>query len=222
MDSFEKISKMDLAKLESPEGVHSEGDIEQEAFDPESGDGQLVEETKNEQAGEEKEPEKKEMMEPQGKHYLINTEIGQDEIVAFLMGHTYRQPLVLIASVLAIIWLVVVVAKQQGNYLMPIVGVLFMFVWFPFFTYTKGKKVKKDNPLYQKEFHYMLDEWGIHLELGDDAIDVEWKRVTKTVFFKKVDVVYTGRNNAFLIPTAALEGRKEEIEEFIKENQKKK
>ena len=63
----------------------------------------------------------------------------------------------------------------------------------------------------------MLDEWGLHLEIEDDAIDVEWKKVTKMIFYKSVAVIYTGKNNAFLIPSTAMGARREEIMSFIEE-----
>ena len=54
-------------------------------------------------------------------------------------------------------------------------------------------------------------------ELSENAIDVEWKKVTKIIFYKSVAVIYTGKNNAFLIPTEAMGAQRADILNFIEE-----
>ena len=62
----------------------------------------------------------------------------------------------------------------------------------------------------------MIDEWGVHLELGTEAVDIEWKRIQKCVFLKSVTVLYTNKINAHLIPTSGMGARTEQINQFIK------
>lgn len=225
MKSFEEISRMNLADLDRPdtiseetESLHKGADV----VDGETGDTKNTEEAADSlnesvseggQAGEEL--AKKKMMEPQGQHFFVNAMISQQELNAFLFGHTYRQPLMILVTVLAIAWPLAVLIKKQGNIAMPLICSLFILIWIPFTTYLRAKNAKKLNPIYNEEFHYMFDEWGLHLELGDDAIDVEWKKVTKLIFYKSVAVIYTGKNNAFLIPSAAMGTQREEIMRFI-------
>ncbi|MCI6857701.1 MAG: hypothetical protein MR867_00200 [Eubacterium sp.] len=209
MDSFEKISKMNLADLDSPKPQE-----EQTAEEEIRGEEIEVEETKEEPAG------PKKMREPEGKHYFIDAEVTREELTSFLFGHTYRQPLVLLASILSVVWFVGSIIKQQSMVL-PTICALMILVWLPFSTYLKGKNAKKLNPAYQSVFHYMIDEWGLHLELMEDAVDVEWRKVTKLLFMKKVAVLYTGKNNAFLIPSAAMGEKRQEIMGFIEEHCRK-
>lgn len=227
MKNFEKISKMNLADLDRPEGILEEESIQDE--------DQLVE--KNGQNPEDEErsetivteniqeqPEelaKKEMMEPQGRHFRVDANVTEKELKAFLFGHTYRQPLMIIVTILAIAWPLAVLIKKQGSVTMPLICSLFILIWIPFTTNLRAKNAKKLNPIYNEEFHYMFDEWGLHLELGDDAIDVEWKKVTKLIIYKTVAVIYTGKNNAFLIPSAAMGTQREEIMNFIIEMKKR-
>lgn len=235
MKSFEEISKMNLADLDRPDGVGEEG-VETEAAGDSNTSGEekaagneeetgtdsletsadiLAETSDNEEAKQAEELEKKVMMEPQGKYFFIDAEITQQELNTFLFGHTYRQPLMILITILAIAWPIAVIVKGQSNIAMPLICSLFILIWIPFTTYLRAKNAKKLNPLYEKPFHYMLDEWGLHLEIEDDAIDVEWKKVTKMIFYKSVAVIYTGKNNAFLIPSAAMGARREEIMSFI-------
>ena len=228
---------MNLAELDRPDGAGEE-ELETEttgaagdssvrseveatgnagADDSETSEYMMVESSDSEDAKPAEELEKKVMMEPQGKHFFIDAEITQQELNTFLFGHTYRQPLMILVTILAIAWPIAVIVKGQSNIAMPLICSLFILIWIPFTTYLRAKNAKKLNPLYEKPFHYMLDEWGLHLEIEDDAIDVEWKKVTKMIFYKSVAVIYTGKNNAFLIPSAAMGARKEEIMSFIEE-----
>ena len=237
MKSFEEISKMNLAELDRPDGAGEE-ELETEttgaagdssvrseveatgnagADDSETSEYMMAESSDSEDAKPAEELEKKVMMEPQGKHFFIDAEITQQELNTFLFGHTYRQPLMILVTILAIAWPIAVIVKGQSNIAMPLICSLFILIWIPFTTYLRAKNAKKLNPLYEKPFHYMLDEWGLHLEIEDGAIDVEWKKVTKMIFYKSVAVIYTGKNNAFLIPSAAMGARKEEIMSFIEE-----
>ena len=241
MKSFEEISKMNLAELDRPDGAGEE-ELETEttgaagdssvrseveatgnagADDSETSEYMMAESSDSEDAKPAEELEKKVMMEPQGKHFFIDAEITQQELNTFLFGHTYRQPLMILVTILAIAWPIAVIVKGQSNIAMPVICSLFILIWIPFTTYLRAKNAKKLNPLYEKPFHYMLDEWGLHLEIEDDAIDVEWKKVTKMIFYKSVAVIYTGKNNAFLIPSAAMGARKEEIMSFIEEMRKR-
>ena len=242
MKSFEEISKMNLADLDRPDGIGEEelGRETAGMVEDSSASAKKVETSGNEEDTadvdgletnadmpaevsddeEEKQPkelEKKVMMEPQGKYYRIDADITQSALNTFLFGHTYRQPLMILVTVLAIAWPIAVIVKKQGNIAMPLICSLFILIWIPFTTYLRAKNAKKLNPIYEQPFHYMFDEWGLHLELGDDAIDVEWKKVTKMIFYKSVAVIYTGKNNAFLIPTEAMGAQRGDILSFIEE-----
>ena len=241
MKSFEEISKMNLAELDRPDGAGEE-ELETEttgaagdssvrseveatgnagADDSETSEDMMAESSDSEDAKPAEELEKKVMMEPQGKHFFIDAEITQSALNTFLFGHTYRQPLMILVTVLAIAWPIAVIVKKQGNIAMPLICSLFILIWIPFTTYLRAKNARKLNPIYEQTFHYMLDEWGLHLELSENAIDVEWKKVTKIIFYKSVAVIYTGKNNAFLIPTEAMGAQRADILNFIEEMRKR-
>ena len=165
-------------------------------------------------AGEEKPPKK--MMEPTGKHYYVDAELEEQDLVSFMLSHSYRQPLMIMVTVVGIIWPFIAWYKGQ-NMFVPIIGAACILILMPGSTYLQGKRAKKIMPIYQEVFHYMFDEWGMHLEVKGEAIDVEWKNVIKVVSLKSVLVLYTGKNNAFLVPVRAMGVRKDEITGFIKE-----
>lgn len=160
--------------------------------------------------------EREHMAAPNGKHYYIDAEITPKEMRAFLFNHNYRSPLMIMATLVGIIWPVYTVLKAQGNLMMAIICMAVFVIFMPVNIWRRGGTSVTRNPLYKNTFHYMLDETGVHLELGGHAIDVEWNRVYKTMLLKSSAVLYTGKVNAYLIPIKAMGDRKDEIISFIK------
>ena len=122
MKNFEKISKMNLADLDRPEGILEEESIQDEdllvektAQNPEDEERSETIVTENIQEQPE-ELAKKEMMEPQGRHFRVDANVTEKELKAFLFGHTYRQPLMIIVTILAIAWPLAVLIQEAGKY----------------------------------------------------------------------------------------------------------
>ena len=162
------------------------------------------------------EGEVKKMMDPTGEHYYIDAKITEKEFLAFLFSHNFRQPLMIAAYLIAIIWPVMAFVRGDSNVIFAVAMAAVVILFIPFSTWTRGKKAINSNPLYQEIFHFMIDEWGVHLELGTEAVDIEWKRIQKCVFLKSVTVLYTNKINAHLIPTSGMGARTEQINQFIK------
>lgn len=236
MQSFEKISKMNLADIDrpgtqdDPDELDTNPDVDAEVDAAESGDTSPeivtvadVEGTAAAGTAETREgaAEKKQMRQPEGTHYYIDAKITEKEMLAFLFGHNYRQPLMLVAVAIAVIWPIIVVVRNDSNMWLAIALAVIILIALPLSTWNRGRKTVKNNPAYQQTFHYMVDEWGVHLELGDECIDVEWKKVYKCTFMKSVTTVYTGKVNAFLIPTAAMGEQAGEINAFMKKMKNK-
>jgi hypothetical protein len=173
-------------------------------------------------ADEDQEPEvevvdnRERMAAPTGKHYYIDAEITTKEMTAFLFAHNYRSPLMLLATLVGLVWPIYTVIMAKGSLLFACVCAgVFLFL-MPFSIWRRGTTSVKNNPIYENTFHYMLDETGVHLELAEHAVDVEWSKVTRTMFLKSSAVIYTGKINAYLIPTVAMGDKKDEIIAFIK------
>lgn len=236
MESFEKISKMNLADLDRPGGMENADQADAEELtggqESASSDGSQEETGAAERltvadvegtdragtaGAEEVDGEVQHMRQPEGKHYYIDARITEKELLAFLFGHNYRQPLMLIAIAIAVIWPVTIIVRGGENMYLAIALAAIVLLALPLSNWTRGKKAARTNPSYQQTFHYMLDEWGMHLELGDKCIDLEWNKICKCMFLKSATALYTGKSNAFLIPTAAMGSQTEEINTFIRE-----
>ena len=158
------------------------------------------------------------MPDPVGTCYYIDAKITSKEMTAFLFAHNYRSPLMLAATVIGLVWPVYSVIKADGNLMMAVICVLIFVVLMPFSIWRRGTTSIKTNPLYENIFHYMLDDKGLHLLLADHLVDVGWNQVTRTMFLKSSSVIYTGKVNAYLIPTEAMGDKKDEINRFIKDH----
>ena len=207
-----------------PDGIIPD---EKEEMEPAAGEGDSREKVtegldyhgdqnpaKDTQASEEEKPPKK-MMEPTGKYYYVDAELEEKDLVTFMLSHSYRQPLMILVTIIGIVWPFLAWYKGQGMFI-PVIGAACILILMPASTYLQGKRAKRIMPIYQEVFHYMFDEWGMHLEVSGEAIDVEWKNVIKVVSLKSLLVLYTGKNNAFLVPVKAMGVRADEITGFIK------
>ncbi len=205
MSDFEKISKMDLANIDRPDG----------AADPEAESSAQTEAESTAENGTEEKQVKHEMAKPVGEHYYVNAMVTDKELIPFVFRHTYTQPVTLIFTVIGIVWPIYNLITHQRMMISLACAFVFL-IFYPLSTYVQGKKANKANRIYDDEFHYMVDEVGLHLEVLGDAADFAWKDVVKMTVMKPVLVLYTGRNRAFLMPTGAMGDQKDTIIEFIR------
>lgn len=215
MKSFEEISKMNLSDLDRPENISEDPE---ETMEENPQEIVTVDDVEGSQSFTDGEPaqEVHKMRQPEGEHYYIDAKISEHDMVVFLFSHNYRQPIMIIAMIVALIWPVTVIMRQDQNLFLAVGLAAIVLIALPFSTWSRGRKTVRNNPAYQQTFHYMVDEWGIHLELGNDAVDVEWSKVMKCLYYKSEIIVYTGKVNAFLLPTSAMGENKDNIIELIK------
>lgn len=231
MSDFSDISRMNLSELDRKGQQTQEGDEEitlsaeaedeiSESSVDETGEEMIEDET----AENEIEPEveviddKERMAAPNGKHYYVDAEITPKEMRAFMFAHNYRSPLMIMATLVGLVWPVYTAVKAEGSMMVACVCAAVFLILMPFSIWRRATTSVTQNAIYQNTFHYMLDETGIHLEIGSHTVNVEWSQVTKKMFLKSCVAVYTGKVNAYLIPTEAMGDRKEEITGFIKEH----
>lgn len=232
MSSFSDISRMNLADLDrkGPEAEFNEEkemDLEPVTEDIPEETTEVEVEDEEEESAEikaaleaaimEEEGIPMKMAEPIGTFYRVDAEVEESDLREFLFRHVYAQPITLIASVLCIVYLLYALFINHDGMMYGGLAVFAMDVGYPASLWFRAKATKKTGP-YQNVFHYMFDEYGLHLELGKDAVDVEWKRIFKIKFHKNVVIIYTGQANAFIVPVRAMGAQKDEICAFIKDH----
>ncbi len=216
----------------------AEGDESEEGNEPAEGTALAVEEERSEESGNADmltvgdleggavaeygehvsyEEEPTELPRPQGEHYYIEARITRKEMNAFMFGHSYRSPLIIIVTVIAVVWALATLFTQSDttNIILVIIVVAIVLVGLPFSTWNRGRSTIRNNPIYNDIFHFMFDEWGLHLKVSDRIVEVEWKDVRKYMFLSSVTAVYTGRANAFLLPTKDIGDQAGDLKAFL-------
>ena len=209
MEGFDKIKNIKLADLDEENTLEDQ-------LQPEKKKSNGPEETLSSE--ETKEADSEDRV-PVGRHYVIDAEITESELRNFRLAHEYRRPTILLVNAMAIFFIIYSALRGVNGMNMGVtigLGIL-IILYYPFIIATKTKGIKNNSKVFQQVFHYVLDEEGLHLKVGTEAVDVEWKYVTKLMVLKSSLVVYTGKVNAWIIPAKDMGDQKEEIIAFVKE-----
>ena len=215
--SFEEISKMNLAELDVPDSVRGEEDEAGTGHSEAAGastaeDGKPAAEAVNPA---EVFPEQEKMDDPTGEHYHIEATIGKPEMTEFVRVHMMRAPGVLGIMALGVILPLYSFAAQRERMWMAFIFMFVLTFVYPIWQYKKIVDQNMKNPVYQNVFHYMVDEKGFHLEAGLRAVNVDWKDFSKKRVLKKSYVFYTGKTNAYIFPKKDLGDSEEQIISFM-------
>ncbi len=204
MKGFDKIKDVDLSNLDENNRLSDEVKKDEEA----------TVETDIPQV-------KEKMDDPVGRYYRVDADITEGELRSFLLSHAYRQPFALLVMFFAIA-LPIAYAIRGLNIYAALGIAIVILVYYPVTLVFKAKKVKKQNTTFSETFHYMFDEKGCHLQLTNEAIDVEWKYFQNVVFTKTVAIIYTSRKHGYIVPLKDMGDQEKEIKEFLTEKIKKK
>lgn len=215
MKGFDKIREINLADLEKggkPKEESIDTTLEETSERPEEKDTGA-------NSSKDKDKNKKTAVQkgPKGKHYRIKAVTTEEVMRDFLFGHYYRQPIMIILLIMGVASLVYVFIGKTDTPMLYVMISVFIFFGYPVSFIFKAKNAVKSNPVYKNTYHYMVDEWGLHLKTGEHTLDVEWKRFIKFRRLKKSAVLYTGKHNGYLFPYTDLGSQKEEILAFCEE-----
>ena len=215
MEGFDKIRNVNLADLDEEHRLSDEIGGNDPSGQGPDGTGR----DKDPEIVEESDPRAKtKIKDPVGKYYLIDADITENELISFRLAHEYRRPSIILVNVLAIAFIIYSGLRgSMANMWIYIALAAFIIFYYPLTIVLRSRGLKKHNKVFQQIFHYMIDEAGLHLQLEGEAIDADWKYVRKIMVLKSCAVVYTGKFNAWIIPTKDMGDQKDEIIAFMKE-----
>lgn len=220
MEGFDKIRDLNLAELGEKKDVEEEipEEIEEGQQESLAERNEEEEESLESDLSEDSVPQKKEKMDdPVGKHYYVDADITETVLRKFLFGHSYRQPVSILITVMAILFPIIYIVKGSPQTPLAIMVAVVILIYYPLTIFMKAKKIKRTNKTFAERFHYMFDEKGCHLQLSEEAIDVDWKYFKKIMVLKSLVVIYTNRYNGYIVPTENMGEQKEEIIDFLRE-----
>jgi hypothetical protein len=94
--------------------------------------------------------------------------------------------------------------------------VLISIPW-PWTLYLRAKHQMVTNNTFKKPIHYSVNDEGITISQGEEALCVPWDMLFKAVATKNNILVYTAPNNAWIFPLEQLEGKTGELLELFQE-----
>lgn len=155
----------------------------------------------------------------------FHTQLKANDIFKFSLAYTYSgfQLILTIAMIALGIYMCITgtgAADGQSNMIFGIVLIGLFVVVNPLMLYVKAKKQAIENPVYKMKTYYTLNEDGIFVELGENSATIEWARVLKISHVIGLNILYTGRKQAFVFPDYALGEDKDKMLSYMKEHMK--
>lgn len=153
----------------------------------------------------------------------FETQLSAKEIFKFSLAYTYMGFSGILAFIMVAIGMymcAIGVAQGKGaSYIgMGIMMIALFVVINPIMLYSKAKKQVLTNPVYQKPSVYDIQEDGIHVEIGEESGTIGWERIQKIRHFWGMNVLYTGKQQAFVFPDEAMGEQREEILAFVNDH----
>lgn len=151
----------------------------------------------------------------------FDIKITDKDMYRFNMYHAYTGFQGIFATVIGIAVLVVAAVtfgKIEITYsiLYLLFGVIFLF-YVPVSLKMRSKRQILASPVLKETLHYTVDEAGIHVSVGEQTADLEWKMIYKIVSTKSNLLIYSSRVNAYVIPRAQLGEQYEAVKALAKQ-----
>lgn len=155
----------------------------------------------------------------------FDIKITDKDMYKFNMYHAYTGFQGIFATVIGIIVLIVAVAtlgKVDTMYtlLYFLFGIIFL-VYTPVNLWLRSKRQILMSPVLKETLRYSLDDTGVHVAVGEQTADLEWKMIYKMVSTKRNLLIYSTRVNAYVIPRQQLDGKYEAVKQLAEEKLEK-
>lgn len=153
----------------------------------------------------------------------FHTQLKANDIFKFSLAYTYSGFQLLLTLILIVVGAYLCVTglttpQGESNLIFGIILIGLFVVVNPIMLYVKAKKQAIENPAYKVPTYYTLKEEGIFVELGEESATIEWERVVKLTHKLGLNILYTGRKQAFVFPDYALGEDKDKMLSYMKEH----
>lgn len=141
------------------------------------------------------------------------------DMFRFNMYHTYTGfqgifSIVLGIAVLTLATYTIGAVDIMYTLLYYLFGVTFI-IYNPIALYSSSKlRVTKSETLSQP-IHYLLEEEGIKVTIGEASAEMVWKQIYKVVTTKHNLLIYSSRRNAYVVPLEAIDNQYPAIYEYL-------
>lgn len=157
----------------------------------------------------------------------LELKLGHMDLYTFLMYHSYcglTGILGILLSVYCLVQGILQISKGETDSMTAVL--MLVGVWFivlnPLSMLGKAATQLKTNSSLQKPITYYFNEKGMLQEQGEVRTGCKWSLITKTVFMKRIWILYAGKIRGTILPVAQLGDHQDELRELIKAHTGKK
>lgn len=155
----------------------------------------------------------------------FDIKITDKDMYRFNMHHAYTGFQGIFATVIGIAVIIVAcltLDKVDTMYTMLyfLFGIIFL-VYMPVSLWMRSKRQILTSPVLKEILHYSMDDAGIHVTVGEQTAELEWKMIYKIVSTKSNLLIYSTRVNAYVIPLKQLEGQYEAVKQLAEQKLEK-
>jgi hypothetical protein len=152
----------------------------------------------------------------------VDIQITDKDMYRFNMHHAYTGFQGIFATVIGL--LVLVVAGLTWGRVSITYSVLYVVFGIVFLIYTpvalksRSKRQMLLSPVLKEPMHYTFDEAGVHVAIGEEQADLEWKMIYKMISTGKQLLIYSTRINAYILPLEQVQEQYPAIKELAEKN----
>lgn len=138
----------------------------------------------------------------------VDIQITDKDMYRFNMHHAYTGFQGIFATLIGIAVLAVAAitwgsVETVYSVLYTVFGVIFL-IYTPFALKLHSKRQRLLSPALGEPMHYTFDDEGVHVAIGEQQADLEWKMIYRMLSTKKQLLIYSTRVNAYILPMEQL------------------
>lgn len=155
----------------------------------------------------------------------FDVKITHKDMYKFNLYHAYTGFHGIFGTIIGILVLIVAFVTRNSieltyTMLYFLFGVLFL-VYTPVSLWGRCKRQMLLSPALQETLHYSMDDDGIHVVIGEQSADLEWKMIYKIMSTKNYLLIYSTRIYAYIIPLNQLGNQYDAIKKMAEQNLEK-
>lgn len=125
----------------------------------------------------------------------FDVKMNTSKLYDFNLQHTYKKPISILVTAIGFVLIVLFAAKLQWFYLVfGLIAILYTPITLLTSSATKVKL------LFPEPLHYLLNDEGITVSVGEESETIPWENCIKACNTKQSYFVYTAPNAAFIFP----------------------
>lgn len=131
----------------------------------------------------------------------LDVKIEAKDLYDYMVAHTYSKPINILASCFGAFMIIVGAMNKHWAF---VIGGVVLLLYLPWTLFLKSRQQAVNNPTFKETLHYVLDDKGITISLGEQTQSQEWENMYKAISTNKSIIVYTSPVNATIFPRRAL------------------